>query len=664
MAYNTNEERLKVRGSEQITRDLKVNRDAFIARLEAGKIEDKGDLNVEGEIIAGDDVTISGDLYVNGTEYITNTETAQTTDNYLVLRHNQTGALANGEHSGVAVHNYAVGKTATITADKDGTWRVADNTETDTNYTNISYYNGTYYTGLTRTATTVISGMKTAFDEDELDESVYYTNSYYHFDGNQWFPVSLSSNRLTLGSAVTSTATINALNALTKHDLVYFRTLTVTTINEVENQPLLTRAETSNLTGGQALTWDATNQKAVGKTIDTTVTSNSSNLITSGAVKSAIDNVDVNAKCLDNATGTLAIAHGGTGQTTAQAIVDKTIQAGIGDASADVADTTSIITTNQAGYSATNERLYRRPATALWNYIKGKISSVLGLTATDYSGKAATAGTADQADKGKNGSDYCAFGSNAFNSTAFTTCKGTVTISDRASINVNTPVALCTGTTTVGKSKSCELDFNTCTGVLTATCFCGTASCAVSSTCADKGKNGSFYEAFGSNAFNSVAFTTCVGTVTVSSPASSCNYAFPIALCTGATSVGNVGSSGLTYNPGTQTLTVSKISGVCSGTTRTFNLDNRSTGTACTTLNNCGSTRATTCIISYSPKEGCMVICSSGGTTGKMSLCATAPYTTALCSSIEMYTGSGRVFCIDGSGQLHLKSGKTICYDL
>ena len=35
--------------------------------------------------------------------------------------------------------------------------------------------------------------------------------------------------------------------------------------------------------------------------------------------------------------------------------------------------------------------IVRRPVLNLWNYIKGKISSVLGLTATNYSGKAATA---------------------------------------------------------------------------------------------------------------------------------------------------------------------------------------------------------------------------------------------------------------------------------
>ena len=44
-----------------------------------------------------------------------------------------------------------------------------------------------------------------------------------------------------------------------------------------------------------------------------------------------------------------------------------------------------------------NTSFVRRPVSALWEYIKDKISSVLGLTASAYSGKAATAGTADKA---------------------------------------------------------------------------------------------------------------------------------------------------------------------------------------------------------------------------------------------------------------------------
>lgn len=50
-----------------------------------------------------------------------------------------------------------------------------------------------------------------------------------------------------------------------------------------------------------------------------------------------------------------------------------------------------------AGGGTTTTTYHRRPHSALWNYIKGKISSVLGLTAASYNGKAATAGTADSA---------------------------------------------------------------------------------------------------------------------------------------------------------------------------------------------------------------------------------------------------------------------------
>jgi hypothetical protein len=261
MAYDVTEERLKVKGSEQITRDLKINRDLYVE----GTTNISGDLDVSGELIARKDLSVSGDLYVNGTEYINDTETAQTSDDYLVLRHNKTTALGTGEHAGIAVHNYSLNKTATLTTDKDGTWRVADNTETDTNYSAINYYNGTYYSGLSQTTViNVINGIKSAWAADELDECVFYNNSYYHYDGNNYFAVELSNNAMILGAQVTDPAVITALEALTRNDLVYYRSLTVTAISEVENQPLLTRDESSNLLEAQLLKWDADNTKAVG----------------------------------------------------------------------------------------------------------------------------------------------------------------------------------------------------------------------------------------------------------------------------------------------------------------------------------------------------------------------------------------------------------------
>lgn len=58
-----------------------------------------------------------------------------------------------------------------------------------------------------------------------------------------------------------------------------------------------------------------------------------------------------------------------------------------------------------AGGGTSNTSFVRRPVLALWLYVKNKISSVLGLTDSAYSGKAATAGTADKAVADKSGND-------------------------------------------------------------------------------------------------------------------------------------------------------------------------------------------------------------------------------------------------------------------
>ena len=60
--------------------------------------------------------------------------------------------------------------------------------------------------------------------------------------------------------------------------------------DEGDTQPLLTRDEESNLTSGQLLSWDATNKKAVGKSIDLTPTTGSNNPVSSDGAKSYTDN--------------------------------------------------------------------------------------------------------------------------------------------------------------------------------------------------------------------------------------------------------------------------------------------------------------------------------------------------------------------------------------
>ena len=137
---------------------------------------------------------------------------------------------------------------------------------------------------------------------------------------------------------------------------------------------------------------------ATSTTMDTAPTTNSVKAVTSGGIKTAISTAETNAKNLANATGTLAIAHGGTGQTTENAAANAFINS-LEIGTAIPVDDTYYISQDTAETSSYD----RRPVSKLWEYIKGKISSVLGLTKDNYSGKAATAGTADKATNDSNG---------------------------------------------------------------------------------------------------------------------------------------------------------------------------------------------------------------------------------------------------------------------
>jgi hypothetical protein len=100
-------------------------------------------------------------------------------------------------------------------------------------------------------------------------------------------------------------------------------------------------------------------------------------------LQSNIDNVLVDAKDLTQATGVLPVSKGGTGATSA-ADGFKALADGVSSNTTTPSDSDYYINLSSTTYS-------KRPLSALWNYITSKISSVLGLTATAYSGNAATA---------------------------------------------------------------------------------------------------------------------------------------------------------------------------------------------------------------------------------------------------------------------------------
>ena len=91
-----------------------------------------------------------------------------------------------------------------------------------------------------------------------------------------------------------------------------------------------------------------------------------------------------------NVTGTVAIANGGTGKTTVTDAANNFLS-NLPAWTADPTDDTKLIRRDTGNSAQFGQVTF----STVWNYIKGKISSVLGLTATAYGGKASTAGNAD-----------------------------------------------------------------------------------------------------------------------------------------------------------------------------------------------------------------------------------------------------------------------------
>ena len=87
----------------------------------------------------------------------------------------------------------------------------------------------------------------------------------------------------------------------------------------------------------------------------------------------------------------LPVSKGGTGYNNAPQAASNLIY-NLPTASSVISSDASEIITGDAGHDPNNlSNFYKRPVLALWNYIKDKISSVLGLTASKYNGTADTA---------------------------------------------------------------------------------------------------------------------------------------------------------------------------------------------------------------------------------------------------------------------------------
>ena len=120
--------------------------------------------------------------------------------------------------------------------------------------------------------------------------------------------------------------------------------------------------------------------------------------------KKVANALTVNGKTYDGSSavdaGVQTVANGGTGVTT-QADINKAFIGNLDIGISDVTDGTEFVSSwaSDNGFSETEGGVntpYKRKFSAVWNYIKSKISSVLGLTKDNYGGKASTAETADK----------------------------------------------------------------------------------------------------------------------------------------------------------------------------------------------------------------------------------------------------------------------------
>lgn len=111
----------------------------------------------------------------------------------------------------------------------------------------------------------------------------------------------------------------------------------------------------------------------------------------------------INGKTYDGSSavdaGVQTVSNGGTGVTT-QLDINKAFIGNLAEGTSDVTDGTEFVSSyaSNNGFSAPEavNDPFRRKFSTVWNYIRGKISSVLGLTKDNYGGKASTAGTADK----------------------------------------------------------------------------------------------------------------------------------------------------------------------------------------------------------------------------------------------------------------------------
>ena len=176
---------------------------------------------------------------------------------------------------------------------------------------------------------------------------------------------------------------------------------------DVSASTATTAGTTAGLEPGKTYNINISGNAETATTAKTARTATNANHAETAETATKVSNaLTVNGKTYDGSeavdAGVQTVANGGTGVTT-QADINKAFIGNLEEGTSDVTDGTEFVSsyTSDNGFAETAEgalnKPYKRQFVKVWNYIKGKISSVLGLTKDNYGGKASTAGTADNA---------------------------------------------------------------------------------------------------------------------------------------------------------------------------------------------------------------------------------------------------------------------------
>lgn len=355
--------------------------------LTVAKNGDKnGDLKVNGKIDVDGDVSIGGNLTVEGT--VTKADSISTENNYIQLREGATAALADApadggdnslSYTGLEANHYDDdGNVGQLVFDKTGTARVGDKGKTQPIATRseesemsdgeLVFWNKTARKLETKTETigstsepvyisagkpSVCNDLITA-TPDVIKSSTYdgsIVNDTVQSDGTTGFAID-KNGKADLGN-VTARGDTEVKGVLTASKELDSPTKTVLK-GTTDISGITTFADTTNLNGTNTFGGTATfNDKATFN-----------------------DEIDISGAAF---TSAVSVAQGGTGQTTV-ANAFNSLASSISEQDADADDNMGFLTTKGNALDiSTDSGVQKRTGLHIWNWIKTKISNVLGI---------------------------------------------------------------------------------------------------------------------------------------------------------------------------------------------------------------------------------------------------------------------------------------------